>query len=87
MTTSTIGANACIDYSNCVTVFVNSVTSGTIASDQTLCGNNPAAFTESVAATAAGTLTYQWQISTNGCGGSWNNIPEQHRPLTIRQQA
>jgi len=74
MTTSTIGANACIDYSNCVTVFVNSVTSGTIASDQTLCGNNPAAFTESVAATAAGTLTYQWQISTNGCGGTWNNI-------------
>lgn len=71
---STIGATSCTDYSNCITVFVNTVTSGTIAADQTLCGNNPTAFTESVAATAAGALSYQWQISTNGCGGTWSNI-------------
>lgn len=72
---STSGALTCPAASNCVTVTVNTVTAGTVDADQTLCGTNPAAFTDSVAATGAGTLTYQWQISTSGCGGTWNNIP------------
>lgn len=74
MATSTLNSIACVDYSNCIVVSVNTVTGGTIAGDQTLCGNNPAAFTETIAATAAGTISYQWQSNTTGCGGVWANI-------------
>lgn len=74
MATSTLNSVACVDYSNCIVVSVNTVTGGTIAGDQTLCGNNPAAFTEAIAATAAGTISYQWQSNTTGCGGIWANI-------------
>lgn len=74
MATSTLNSVACVDYSNCIVVSVNTITGGTIAGDQTLCGNNPAAFTETLAATAAGTVSYQWQSNTVGCGGSWTNI-------------
>lgn len=38
----------------------------------TVCNGSTAAF--STAAVGDGTLTYQWQVSTNG-GGSWTNIP------------
>ena len=65
---------ACSAYTNCVTVFINNVTGGTVGSDQTLCGNNPAAFTEITPATGSGSLTYQWQSNTTGCGGIWANI-------------
>ncbi len=71
---STLNSVACSDYSNCIAVSVNTVTGGTVGSDQTLCGNNPAAFTEITAATAAGTISYQWQSNTTGCGGIWATI-------------
>jgi hypothetical protein len=71
---STVSGTPCTDYSNCVTVFVNNLTAGTVGTDETLCGNNPAAFTQTVAATGAGTLTYQWQSNTTGCGGTFTNI-------------
>src|SRR6185503_5217667 len=62
VTTSTLNAVPCTANSNCITVTVNSVTGGTVAADQTICsGGDPAAFTESVAATGSGALTYQWQ--------------------------
>ncbi len=73
--TSTLSGTPCTDYSNCVIVYVNTVTGGTVGSDETLCGNNPAAFTITTPATGLGTLTYQWQSNTTGCGGSWANIP------------
>ncbi len=72
--TSTLSSVTCTDFSNCITVFVNTVTPGTVGNDQTLCGNNPAAFTELTSATAAGTISYQWQSSTTGCGGPWTTI-------------
>lgn len=56
----------CIGYSNTHTVSVNSVNGGSISANQTSCGGfDPAAFTQSVAATGAGTLSYQWQSSTD----------------------
>ena len=72
--TSTLSSVACSDFSNCITVFVNTVTGGTVGSDQTLCGNNPTAFAELTAASAAGTISYQWQNSTTGCAGPWSII-------------
>src|SRR5204863_8829698 len=57
------------------TLFVNQVTGGTVGSDQTICsGGDPAAFTESVASTGSGALTYQWQSSTTSCASGFGNI-------------
>ncbi|NOT37108.1 MAG: SUMF1/EgtB/PvdO family nonheme iron enzyme, partial [Saprospiraceae bacterium] len=64
----------CIAKTNCVTVYVNTGNPGSIAADQTICsGGDPVAFT-SVPATGNGTITYQWQSSTTGCGGTFSNI-------------
>ena len=67
ITTSTLGSVACTATSNDITVTVqSSVTGGTIASSQTICnGGDPAAFTESVASTGSGTLSYSWKYSTD----------------------
>ncbi|WP_291131078.1 PKD-like domain-containing protein [Flavobacterium sp. UBA7682] len=64
----------CSAYSNCITITINNVTGGTIGSDQTLCGNNPAAFTVITPSTGSGTLRYEWQSSTEGCSSGWNTI-------------
>jgi hypothetical protein len=75
LTISTLNAVPCSTISNCVTVLINNVTGGTVGSDQTICqGGDPALFTESVASTGTGALTYQWQSSTTGCGGTFSNI-------------
>ena len=75
VTTSTLNAIPCTANSNCITVTINNVTGGTVGSDQTICsGGDPAAFTESVASTGDGVLSYQWQSSTTGCGGAFSNI-------------
>jgi hypothetical protein len=73
--TSTLNAVPCTATSNCVTITINNVTAGAVAADQTICsGGDPAAFTETTAATGNGALTYQWQSNTTGCGGTWTNI-------------
>ncbi len=72
--TSILNSVPCSDFSNCITVFVNTVTPGTVGNDQTLCGNNPVAFTEIITAIATGTISYQWQSSTTGCSGPWSPI-------------
>jgi hypothetical protein len=75
VTTSTLNAIPCTANSNCITVTINNVTGGTVGSDQTICsGGDPALFTESVASTGGGVLSYQWQSSTTGCGGAFSNI-------------
>ena len=71
---STLNTIPCTDYSNCITVSVNNVTAGTVGSNQTICGNNPEAFTVITPATGSGTLSYQWENNTTGCGGTWNAI-------------
>lgn len=64
----------CKAYSNTLTVFVNAVAGGVVAGDQAICsGGQPGLFTEAVAATGSGQLTYQWQISSNS--NEWSNIP------------
>ena len=71
--TSTVGG--CTATSNCITITVNNVTPGVIAGDQAICSTgDPAAFTVSTAATGTGTLSYQWQSNTAGCGDTFNNI-------------
>ncbi len=75
VTTSTLNSVACSANSNCVTVTVNDVTGGTVAADQTICsGGDPAAFTETVASTGSGTLSYQWQSNTSSCAAAFSNI-------------
>ncbi|MNJ98889.1 hypothetical protein D3C87_166580 [compost metagenome] len=55
-----------------VIVTVNTITPGTIATNQTIChGDTPAAFTASVGV-GAGTISYQWQKSTDNI--TFNNI-------------
>ncbi len=59
------------DSNNCtltddLIVNVNAIIPGTVAASQTVCeGEDPVAFTETVAATAPGTFTYQWQSSSD----------------------
>ena len=65
MVSYTLNGVECTDVSNCIVVTVNDVTGGTVGSDQTICGNNPDAFTVITPSTGTGTLSYQWQISTN----------------------
>jgi len=74
MASSLLNSVACSDFSNCIVVTVNEVTGGVIADNQTLCGNNPSAFTVVAPSTGSGTLTYQWQRNTTGCSGPWTNI-------------
>ena len=71
--TSTLDLNSCSANSNEILVTINNVTSGTVATDQTICaGEDVAAFTVTTAATGS-TLTYQWQIATNAAG-PWSDI-------------
>ncbi len=64
--TSTLNSVACSANSNVITVTVNSITAGTIGTNQTIClGSAPAAFTSLTGATGTGTTTYQWQKSTD----------------------
>ncbi|MBU3700178.1 MAG: hypothetical protein FGM33_09280, partial [Candidatus Kapabacteria bacterium] len=77
--TSVTDANGCsalaADRTGSAIVTLNTVTAGVIASDQTICsGDNAAAFTVPTAATGAGALTYQWQVSTSFPTPSWSNI-------------
>jgi hypothetical protein len=46
---------------------VTTISPGTIAADQVICtGTVPAGFTSTAAATGGtGTITYQWQVSTD----------------------
>ena len=74
MATSTLNGVSCSDYSNCIIVTINDVTGGMVGNDQTLCGNNPDVFTTISPSTGSGTLTYQWQRNTTGCGGPWTTI-------------
>jgi hypothetical protein len=67
--------SSCISPPYTITVTVNRVTGGTIAASQTICYNgDPAAFTESVASTGNGTLTYRWESSTTNCSTAFSTI-------------
>ena len=65
--TSVISGDANGEIHASFTSYLNSITSGTIASAQTICeGGDPAAFTLAVVSTGSGSLSYQWFESTDG---------------------
>jgi hypothetical protein len=73
--TVTLVGGACAGVNNSGAISVNNVTGGTVGSDQTIpSGGDPAAFTQSVASTGTGTLTYQWQSSITNCISDFGNI-------------
>ncbi|WP_281226384.1 hypothetical protein [Flavobacterium aquiphilum] len=75
--TSTLNGVACSANSNCLTVTPNPVSPGVIAGDQIGCSPFDAiAFTSTTAGstTGAGVISYQWQMSTTGCNGTFSNI-------------
>jgi hypothetical protein len=78
ITISTLNGVACESVpATYLTVIVQSIpTAGVIAGNQTICiGSDPATFIETVSPTGDGTLTYQWQSNTTGCGSAFSNIP------------
>lgn len=75
VTTNVLNSVSCSAYSNTLTVFVNSVTAPQIGSNQTVCnGDDPAEFTVSTAASASGTLSYQWQQSITSSSSGYTDI-------------
>ena len=72
---STLNGVPCSDNSNVLKVTPNDVSPGVIAGDQKVCvGADPVAFTSTTSGSGGGTITYQWQSNTTGCGNSFTNI-------------
>ncbi|MBE7173724.1 MAG: hypothetical protein INR73_24340, partial [Williamsia sp.] len=71
---TTANGISCQAYSNCLVIYINSITDGTTSGNQSICaGQDPAAFS-ATAATGTGTITYQWQSSTTDCNSGFSNI-------------
>ena len=67
----------CTATSNVVTITVNLVSPGAIASNQNLCvGNDPLPLNFTTNASGSGNLSYQWQ-SSNSINGPWTSIAGQ----------
>ncbi len=76
ITVATTNGHSCYSVpTNTVIITVQAIVDpGTIAASQTICYNAiPAALTSVTPATGSGTITYQWEFSTNG-GGLWQPI-------------
>ncbi|MDO9186391.1 MAG: PKD-like domain-containing protein [Bacteroidia bacterium] len=59
-----------------LTSVLNNVTGGYISTPQTICYNgDPAPFTETVASTGPGTLTYEWKHNTDGYSATLSTTP------------
>ncbi|MBK7870668.1 MAG: hypothetical protein IPJ74_08285 [Saprospiraceae bacterium] len=75
VTISTLNDVPCEAISNCVIVTINNSAAGVIGSDQTVCiTKTPAPFTEVEAASGDGDISYRWEMSTEGCNGSFEVI-------------
>ncbi|MCB0668775.1 MAG: hypothetical protein KDC80_23285 [Saprospiraceae bacterium] len=73
--TSTLNLVECSDTTNIVAIYINYVTAGTITMDQVVCeGSAPEAIIELTGAIASGAISYQWQISTDGCSGTFVDV-------------
>jgi gliding motility-associated-like protein len=71
--TSTLHSITCVGVTNSIVVTVNSLTAGVLGANQTICNpGNPSALTFSTNPSGSGTLSYQWQISTDN--SSWTDI-------------
>jgi len=67
--TSNLG---CVGNAATFTVTLNYVDAGLVSSDQTICSGTSPALLTGTSPSGAGTLSYQWQSSTNGT--TWTNI-------------
>jgi hypothetical protein len=76
--TSNDPAGPCAAASDQMTITYNSVTAGSVGTDQQFCFSDPTTgpqpFTSVTAGTASGTLSYQWVSSTTSCDGPWTEI-------------
>ena len=71
--TYTSGLVSCVGSSKQFTIQVNNVAAGSIGFSQTICnGADPSLIFNVSSGTGAGSVTYQWQSSTNN--SSWSNI-------------
>jgi uncharacterized repeat protein (TIGR01451 family) len=74
-TVTATDANDCAGTAS-FTVTPNEVDPGQIGEDQSVCvGGIPSNLTPVTPATGTGDLSFQWQISTEGCGGAFADIP------------
>jgi PKD repeat protein len=64
--TSTLNLVICSNTSNTVKVTVNNLTAGTIGADITICENQTTALSGSAPSVIDGSISYQWQSSTDG---------------------
>ena len=72
-----VEANACgTTYSNTITItIIPEITGNTIGNDQTIChSDTPAQLTGATPGGGSGVYYYQWQQSTTGASGPFNNI-------------
>ncbi|WP_179319672.1 Ig-like domain-containing protein [Winogradskyella helgolandensis] len=74
--TSTVNGVNCESVNTTpIQVLINDIDGGTISGDQTICdGGDPTVLGNTLPATGGGTISYQWQSNTTGCGGSWGDI-------------
>ena len=73
VTTSTFGSLSCPAYSNVVIVVVDNVSAGTISGNQIISyGHIPLPLGNITSATGDGTISYQWEYSTDG--SVWTDI-------------
>ncbi|MBF8150567.1 T9SS type A sorting domain-containing protein [Winogradskyella sp. F6397] len=74
--TSTVNGVTCNAVNSTpIQVTINEIDSGSIAGDQTICdGGTPSVLSSTTNATGGGTISYQWQRNTTGCGGTWVSI-------------
>ncbi len=64
--------STCSAFSSASIVYVNDITAGSINGTQTICnGTNASVLTQNTAASATGTLSYQWESDASG---SWTDI-------------
>ncbi|WP_419213145.1 gliding motility-associated C-terminal domain-containing protein [Maribacter sp. X9] len=67
-------AKVCTDFSTESTVFVNAITAGVIGSNQNVCaGETPNSLLSLSNTSAAGTVSYAWESSTDG-GSNYSSI-------------
>ncbi|MBP6870406.1 MAG: T9SS type A sorting domain-containing protein [Bacteroidales bacterium] len=75
MASSSANGITCYEYSNTLSITVNTIEAGTIGSTQYIAeGADPVALTSETAATAAGAFSYQWQVSTTSDTEGFSNI-------------
>ncbi len=67
-TVSTFNGTTCYStYTSPITITINNVTQGSIATAQTICSTNtPAALTSTTSGTGSGTISYEWQTNASG---------------------